>query len=47
MLAMVIWQNGSPRLEELPAEDLGLVQLNFGLDPVIAYPDIYWKNPLN
>jgi hypothetical protein len=47
MLAMVVWQNGSPCLEELPAEDLGLVQLHFGLDPVIAYPDAYWRDPWN
>ncbi|MCW1912376.1 hypothetical protein OJ996_02250 [Luteolibacter sp. GHJ8] len=47
MLAMVVWKNGAPCLEELPAEDLGLVQLQFGLDPVLAYPDTAWQNPLN
>ncbi|WP_035604514.1 hypothetical protein [Haloferula sp. BvORR071] len=46
-LAMVVWQNGVPCLEELPAEELGLVQLNFGLQPVIAYPDTLWKDPWN
>lgn len=46
-LAMVVWLDGKPCLEELPAEDLGLVQLSFGLDPVIAYPETYWKNPLD
>jgi hypothetical protein len=44
---MVVWQNGAPCLEELPAEDLGLVQLHFGFDPVIAHPATHWRNPLN
>ena len=46
-LAMLVWQDGVPRLEELPAEDLGLVELQFGLEPVIAYPDAFWRDPWN
>jgi hypothetical protein len=37
-LAVMVWQDGMPVLEELAASELEDIQLEFGLQPVTTYP---------
>jgi len=41
-LAVFVWHGGTPLFERMDPQDLGSVELDFGLDPVIAYPDEPW-----
>ena len=46
-LAVMVWQDGKPVLEELAASDLGDIELDFGLQPVVTYPGDLWKGLAN
>ncbi len=41
-LAVVVWRNGVPNLEELGGDQLADLELDFSLDPVVAYPAESW-----
>jgi hypothetical protein len=38
-LAVMVWRDGSARLEWLGAAELGTIELQFSLDPVFAFAD--------
>jgi hypothetical protein len=38
-LAVMVWRDGAVRLEWLGAEELGTIELQFSLDPVVAFAD--------
>jgi hypothetical protein len=38
-LAVMVWRDGAARLEWLGTEELGSIELQFSLDPVIAFAD--------
>lgn len=42
MLVAVIWRNGQPVLEQLDPDELGYPDLQFSLEPVLAYSDARW-----
>lgn len=41
-IAVLVWYDGTPLLEKMNPDELGSVELAFGLEPVIAYPDEAW-----
>ena len=44
-LVVMVWHNGSARLEEYDVEKLGAMDLQFNLEPVIACPEGEWLKP--
>lgn len=41
-LAVLVWHGDTPLFEKMDPDELGSVELAFGLEPVIAYPDEPW-----
>ncbi len=46
-LAVWVWHEDRPVLEELAASDLEDVQLDFGLEPAVTYPGDLWAELRN